>query len=105
MPHRWTHAVVMVLVAGLLVAGSQGAAGQERDYFRVGVITSLSGELMYGGHVTRRGYDMWAETVNAQAAHRVPGVRRADHLYLPLRGSAVRGRGPGDVALPATPTY
>lgn len=67
--------VALLVVMAAAAALPAAVSGQERDYFRVGVITSLSGELMYGGHVTRRGYDMWAETVNAQGGIEINGKR------------------------------
>ena len=43
----------------------QSASAQNKsDLFKVGVVTSLSGELVFGGTVTKRGYDLWAEAVN-----------------------------------------
>jgi branched-chain amino acid transport system substrate-binding protein len=36
-----------------------GYAGQRKRFFKIGVVTSLSGELAFGGTVTKRGYDMW----------------------------------------------
>lgn len=43
--------------------------------FRVGVVTSLSGENIFGGNLTRRGYDFWAETINAKGGIEVHGKR------------------------------
>ena len=41
------------------------AAGQEaREFFKVGVVAELSGDLATGGNVTKRGYDLWAQAVN-----------------------------------------
>lgn len=52
------------------------ALGQEaRDYFKVGVITSLTGELTKGGYVTKRGYDLWEHMVNKQGGILVKGKR------------------------------
>jgi branched-chain amino acid transport system substrate-binding protein len=39
------------------------------------VVTSLSGEDVLGGSVTRRGYDFWAETINQQGGVEVGGQR------------------------------
>lgn len=61
------------LVGTALVAGVAGAA--ERDFFKVGVITSLSGELATGGNVTKRGYDLWAKEVNAKGGIDIGGKK------------------------------
>jgi len=56
-------------VGGVGVAGT--AMGyldltQDRDAFKLGVVTSLSGDLRFGGQVTRRGYELWQQVVNEQ---------------------------------------
>jgi branched-chain amino acid transport system substrate-binding protein len=56
-------------VGGVGVAGTAtGYLGvrQERDNFKLGVVTSLSGDLRFGGQVTRRGYELWKQAVNEQ---------------------------------------
>lgn len=56
-------------VGGVGVAGATtGYLGvrQERDTFKLGVVTSLSGDLRFGGQVTRRGYELWKQAVNDQ---------------------------------------
>lgn len=45
------------------------------DEFKVGVITSLSGDLATGGNVTKRGYDLWAKAVNAQGGIEIKGKK------------------------------
>lgn len=58
-------------------AGTTGQTeAEKRDYFKIGVITSLSGSEVYGGNVTRRGYDLWAETVNKKG-----GIKIGDKSY------------------------
>ena len=42
-----------------------GRAQEARSFFKVGVVTELSGDLATGGNVTKRGYDLWAQEVNA----------------------------------------
>jgi branched-chain amino acid transport system substrate-binding protein len=75
-------AALLAFAATILLAGcGKGAGGQKetaegRDYFKVGVITSLSGPEVYGGNVTRRGYDLWAETVNSKG-----GIKIGDKSY------------------------
>ncbi|QHS17600.1 amino acid ABC transporter substrate-binding protein [Halopenitus persicus] len=49
------------------LAGCAGlGGGPERDTFLLGAVTSLSGDLRFGGGVTQRGYDMWADTINRE---------------------------------------
>ncbi|TKB27773.1 MAG: ABC transporter substrate-binding protein, partial [Mesorhizobium sp.] len=51
--------------AGAFAAGPLGpfvrAARAQVTTFKAGVITSLSGENILGGNLTKRGYDLWAE--------------------------------------------
>ncbi|MFZ1200635.1 MAG: amino acid ABC transporter substrate-binding protein [Desulfobacterales bacterium] len=65
---------IMVLILGLLLVLPQAALA-ERDYYKVGVITSLSGDLATGGNVTKRGYDLWAQTVNAAGGIEIDGKK------------------------------
>lgn len=63
-------------VGGVGVAGTtMGYLGgrQERDTFKLGVVTSLSGDLRFGGQVTRRGYELWRQVVNEQGGLEVDG--------------------------------
>lgn len=61
-------------LAAFLLGGP--ASGQEaRDYFKVGVITSLTGELTKGGYMTKRGYDLWEHMVNKQGGFLIKGKR------------------------------
>jgi branched-chain amino acid transport system substrate-binding protein len=54
-------------VAAVGLAGCSGTGGDSgRDYFKLGAVTSLSGDLRFGGEVTQRGYDLWADTLNEQ---------------------------------------
>ncbi|HET8727810.1 MAG TPA: amino acid ABC transporter substrate-binding protein [Alphaproteobacteria bacterium] len=48
---------------------------------KVGVITSLSGENIFGGNLTRRGYDLWAETVNQQGGVEIGGQRYPVEMF------------------------
>ncbi len=56
----------LMLLTGLFIMGCQPGEEEavERDYFKIGVITELTGELTYGGHVTKRGQDAWAAKIN-----------------------------------------
>jgi branched-chain amino acid transport system substrate-binding protein len=53
--------------------GSTGSADGGRDRFKLGAVTSLSGDLRFGGGVTKRGYDLWADTVNQNGGIEVGG--------------------------------
>ena len=48
---------------------------------KVGVITSLSGENIFGGNLTRRGYDLWAEVVNEQGGVEIGGERYKVEMF------------------------
>lgn len=64
------------LLTMIRLTQSQPAEAQDkRDFFKVGVVTSLSGELVSGGTVTQRGYDLWAETVNQQGGIEIGGKK------------------------------
>jgi branched-chain amino acid transport system substrate-binding protein len=71
-----------VLLLVLLMAGEAIAKEGEvsRDYFKVGVITSLSGQNVWGGNVTRRGYEMWADAVNRDGGIEIKGNKYRVHL-------------------------
>ncbi|MGQ9696260.1 MAG: amino acid ABC transporter substrate-binding protein [Thermodesulfobacteriota bacterium] len=59
--------VILFLISALFILiPDLGLSQEKRDFFKVGVVTSLSGELVFGGTVTKRGYDLWAETVNSK---------------------------------------
>ncbi|BDG60139.1 amino acid ABC transporter substrate-binding protein [Caldinitratiruptor microaerophilus] len=66
-------------------SGSGGAAasggGQARDFFKVGVITSLSGEDNFGGNLTKQGYQAWADYVNEQGGIEIGGKKYQVKLY------------------------
>ncbi len=69
------HCLIAVLIFTLFAANPL-LAEEARDFFKVGVITSLSGDLATGGNVTKRGYDLWADAVNAQG-----GIQIKDKKY------------------------
>lgn len=75
--NRWLVAFWLAGLASLVaaVAGTGLVAAQQPAEFKVGVVTSLSGELAFGGSVTKRGYDLWAETVNKQGGIEISGKR------------------------------
>jgi branched-chain amino acid transport system substrate-binding protein len=54
----------LAALAAITLTFSAGAQ-EKRDYFKVGVVVELSGDLVTGGNVCKRGYDLWAQEVNA----------------------------------------
>lgn len=58
-----------------LAAATAVPTAHARDFYKVGVITSLSGDLATGGNVTKRGYDLWAQAVNDQGGIEIDGKR------------------------------
>lgn len=48
---------VMALICTLMLV-TPLFAQEARNYFKVGVITELSGDLATGGNITKRGYDL-----------------------------------------------
>ncbi len=67
--------VFMAFLTLMLSLTSPGQAQEKRDFFKVGVVTSLSGELAFGGSVTKRGYDLWEDAVNAQGGIDIGGKK------------------------------
>jgi branched-chain amino acid transport system substrate-binding protein len=88
---------IFAALAALVVAGPALAAAP-RDYFKVGVVTELSGDLATGGNVTKRGYDLWAQAVNESGGLSVGGKRYpvklvyADAQSNPAQGAAAAER-------------
>ncbi|HKJ95889.1 MAG TPA: ABC transporter substrate-binding protein [Gammaproteobacteria bacterium] len=64
------------LGAGALSLGAPFMrARAEKPTVKCGVITSLSGENRFGGNLTRRGYDLWAEEINKKGGIEIGGDR------------------------------
>ena len=68
----WLASLIALVATGW---GTGLVAAQQPAEFKVGVVTSLSGELAFGGNVTKRGYDLWAETVNKQGGIAIGGKK------------------------------
>ena len=77
-------------LGGAALATGAGALGMpfvrtaraQAATFKAGVITSLSGENILGGNLTKRGYDLWADTINEQGGVEVAGERfKVDMFY------------------------
>jgi len=63
-----------VLAGGVIVAPRVFAASA--DTFKVGAVLELSGSDASGGQVAKRGYELWANTVNAAG-----GIKVGDKAY------------------------
>src|SRR5512135_2860658 len=90
-------AVWLALIAALVFA-SPLRAEEKRDFFKVGVVTELSGDLATGGNVTKRGYDLWAQAVNEAGGIAVGGKKYPVKLFYadaqsnPSQGAAAAER-------------
>ncbi|MCS4502712.1 hypothetical protein KBTX_00105 [wastewater metagenome] len=64
------------LGVGALSVGAVGrGARAQTPTIRCGVVTSLSGANRFGGNLTRRGYDLWAEEINKLGGIDIGGTR------------------------------
>lgn len=72
--------LIVISIAFVFTPLGEGKAESDRDYFKVGVITSLSGQNVWGGNVTRRGYEMWADAANRDGGIGVKGKKYRVHL-------------------------
>lgn len=52
--------------------GGQGG-GSKSDVFKIGAVLELSGPSATGGQVAKRGYELWANTVNAKGGIKIGG--------------------------------
>lgn len=69
--------LLMGLAVGVSLAGAFSTpAMAARNYYKIGVVTSLSGDYALGGNLTKRGYSTWARAVNAKG-----GIKVAGHRY------------------------
>jgi len=65
-----TKPVIAIIAIIIIIAVVAAAAyilfkpAPERNYFKIGVILELTGELSRGGYTCKRGYDLWAKVVN-----------------------------------------
>ena len=86
----------LLLIAALFVAIP--AHAEQRNFYKIGVITELSGDLVTGGNITKRGYDLWAQEVNAKGGIEVQGKKYqvklvyADAQSNPAAGAAAAER-------------
>lgn len=88
----------ILLLALVITIPFQASAQEERDHYKIGVITSLSGSNATGGNVTKRGYDLWAKAVNDQGGIEVKGKKYpvklsyADDQSEPSQGASAAER-------------
>lgn len=55
--------------------------GAQEKTIRCGVVTSLSGDNRFGGNLTRRGYDLWAEEINKLGGIEIAGQRYPVEMF------------------------
>ena len=78
-------------IATLLLA-TQIFAADAKSTFKVGVITELSGDLATGGNITKRGYDLWAQEVNAKGGIDIMGKKyKVELLYAVAQSNPAAG--------------
>ena len=78
-------------IATLLLA-TQIFAADAKSTFKVGVITELSGDLATGGNITKRGYDLWAQEVNAKGGIDIKGKKyKVELLYADAQSNPAAG--------------
>lgn len=86
--------VVLMLVVSLALVTTAMA----QEVFKIGVITELSGDLATGGNITKRGYDLWAQELNARGGVEIKGAKYpvkliyADAQSNPAAGAAAAER-------------
>lgn len=67
---------------GALALGAPVIRGRAQEpTLRCGVVTSLSGDYRFGGNLTRRGYDLWAEEINKQGGVEINGDRYKVEMF------------------------
>ena len=65
----------LALASGTISMPFVRTARAQAATFKAGVITSLSGENISGGNLTKNGYDLWAEAANKKGGVEVGGER------------------------------
>ncbi|TGQ50672.1 ABC transporter substrate-binding protein [Mesorhizobium sp. M1C.F.Ca.ET.193.01.1.1] len=72
---RFLGGSAMAITASALGMPSVRTARAQAATFKAGVITSLSGENILGGNLTKQGYDLWADAIKAKGGVEVAGDR------------------------------
>jgi len=70
--------VVVVVIAAIAIVGfsmTMRPAAPARDYFKIGVIVELTGDFARGGYDCKRGYDLWANTINEMGGIPIGGKK------------------------------
>lgn len=65
--------IIIAVIAAAVVFFMPPAPTPERDYYKIGVVTELTGDLARGGFTTKRGYDLWANTINEKGGIIIDG--------------------------------
>lgn len=79
---RFLGGSALAVTAGALGMPFVRTARAQAATFKAGVITSLSGDNILGGNLTKQGYDLWAEAINAKGGVEVGGERfKVDMFY------------------------
>lgn len=79
---RFLGGSAMAITAGAVGIPFVRTARAQAATFKAGVITSLSGENILGGNLTKQGYDLWADAINAKGGVEVAGDRfKVDMFY------------------------
>lgn len=67
---------------GAVSIGATGSVARAQSAsVRCGVVTSLSGANRFGGNLTRRGYDLWAEEINKLGGIEIGGKRYPVEMF------------------------
>jgi branched-chain amino acid transport system substrate-binding protein len=63
------------ITKSLVTYVQSSSANLKRNFFKIGVLTSLTGHWTKGGYSTKRGYDIWAERVNSEGGIKIDDKR------------------------------
>jgi len=81
---RMQAAIIVVIIVIAIVAVAVGywamRPAPTRDYFKIGVIAELTGDFARGGYDIKRGYDLWADTINEMGGIPIGGKNYAVQL-------------------------
>lgn len=87
--------IIIVIVAAVIVGSASllfYKPSPPRNYFKIGVITELTGTLSRGGYVTKRGYDIWAQTINERGGILIDGKRyKVELVYYDAKSDPSEG--------------
>ena len=66
----------------LSACGGSRGGGSKSDVVKVGAVLELSGESATGGQVAKRGYELWAKTVNSKGGIKIKGKSYKVELHV-----------------------